>query len=164
MEQAYALSRGLHPVELKHDGLLDALRELAQRIEDTHDIRCTVTAHGDINLEESAIAYHLYRIAQEAIHNAVKHADSPAIHVRLAKDSEQLVLSVRDIGKGMPHDMSASQGMGLHTMRYRANMIGASFQLFGAPDEGATVTCTLPLPANITANAHSSQVPHEDPP
>jgi signal transduction histidine kinase len=89
---------------------------------------------------------HLYRIANEAIINARRHADASCIQVRLGRRDGALEMTVQDDGVGLPNDLDEAKGLGLRTMRYRANLIGASLTL-RAPDEGdgTILRCTLPL-------------------
>lgn len=144
---AHALSHGLNPVELVDDELARALDEMAQRIENVHGIDCRFEQQGDVGVADAVATYHLYRIAQEATNNAVKHAAAPRIEMALTRDEGQLVLRIRDEGQGMTADAIPARGMGLQTMRYRASLIGASLRIHSVQDAGTVVTCILPVDA-----------------
>jgi len=91
----------------------------------------------------------LYRIAQEAVNNAIKHGHGTNILITLCADGEGVALSIRDDGAGLPEDVRNSTGMGLHIMNYRAKMIGATLQVQRCSDRGqdghagTVVTCKL---------------------
>jgi signal transduction histidine kinase len=88
---------------------------------------------------------YLYRIASEAVGNAIKHADPDAITIRLAVDGDQLELTVRDDGVDIPADTEPTDGLGLHMMEYRAELIGARLHIEPAEEGGTIVRCHLPL-------------------
>jgi signal transduction histidine kinase len=96
-------------------------------------------------LEDAQTAGHLYRIAQEAVNNALKHARARRISVRLAHEQGVLRLQIKDNGRGLPKRQSSKSGMGLEVMRHRAHVIGAALEIDSKPGKGVTVTCTLPL-------------------
>jgi two-component system, LuxR family, sensor kinase FixL len=148
ISQTRQLSRGLHPVELSH-GLLPALEELAAGVQRTFDVACVVRADPDPPIAGIATATHLYRIAQEAINNAVRHGKSRHIEVNLRCTEESLRLSVRDDGKGFTP--GHTPGLGLRTMGYRSRVIGAALDIRTSPDGGTIVTCTMAAPAALPA-------------
>jgi signal transduction histidine kinase len=89
------------------------------------------------------VATHLYRIAQEAINNSIRHGKSREIEVRLRRHGASVQLLVTDWGSGFPKEGFNNSGMGLRIMKYRASMIGASLDFEPSPDQGVTVLCTL---------------------
>ena len=89
------------------------------------------------------VATNLYRIAQEAVANAIKHGNAKAVLIQLAAENGNLTLRVRDDGTGIPAKPKQT-GMGLHTMRYRATMIGGSLDVRRARPRGTIVTCSFP--------------------
>jgi signal transduction histidine kinase len=91
------------------------------------------------------VATHLYRIAQEAVHNAVRHGHARTIDIRLGKSGPVVELVISDDGSGIPTGNPIHQGMGLRNMKYRASIIGGSLTLDGG-GSGAMVTCTFPQP------------------
>jgi signal transduction histidine kinase len=142
IELTRTLARGLHPLELKGEGFTDALRELAATMTEGFKTTCTFECGSAVEIREPSVATHLYRIAQEAVTNAVKHSNAKAIVVRLETGSDGLTLTVSDNGVGVPPKMPG--GMGLRTMAYRASVIGANFKVERLLARGTRVTCTLP--------------------
>jgi len=136
------LARGLHPFDLKGEGFLDALRDLAVTITEGFKTPCTFECDQPVEIIEPGVATHLYRITQEAITNAVKHSHAKSIVVRLEAESDGLTLTISDDGVGMPPKIQG--GMGLRTMAYRASVIGASFNVARLASRGTRVTCKLP--------------------
>ena len=113
------LARGFFSPELRAEGLVVALQNLAEAIGEQSGINCVL--HGDelIPIHDSTVANQLYRIAQEAVTNSVKHAAASHIHIRLAMDGPELCLSIVDDGVGFP-DNPRPEGLGLHLMRRAA--------------------------------------------
>lgn len=141
------LARGLSPLDLDRTSLPAALRELAARTERLCRIPTAYEGDEPLLLADDSVALNLYRVAQEAVNNAVKHARPGHIRIHLTTDDERTALTVRDDGGGMapgrPGRTDATSGMGLRIMKYRANSVGASFHIRSAPGEGTTVTCAL---------------------
>ncbi|HEY1304857.1 MAG TPA: PAS domain-containing protein [Vicinamibacterales bacterium] len=143
LEQVRRLSRGLFPVEVDANGLAYALRRLVRTTTPLSGIRCTVEETGRVFVRDNRIATELYRIAQEAVSNALKHANANSIIVRLAAEPGTTILTVSDDGHGLQPRRPEDQGVGLRIMRYRAQSIGASLTIESAPNEGTVVTCLL---------------------
>jgi signal transduction histidine kinase len=149
---ARSLSRSLVPVDLEARGLVAALRRLAGNAERLFRIRCTFEERGDALIHDETTASHLYRIAQEAVSNAVKHGHATEVNIGLASEETLLRLWIRDDGSGFAEDWREHQGLGVRTMAYRARIIGATLDI-SAPSEdqsGTEITCTL-RNANILA-------------
>jgi len=142
LEQARELARGLYPVPPEPEGLMTALQNLADRVARDRRLACTFDADSAIMLSDQTLATHLYRIAQEAVNNALKHSNATRIEVRLDRRTDTLELSVRDFGKGLPIE-APSHGLGMQTMRHRAQLIGARLTVQSAPDGGVQVICSL---------------------
>lgn len=149
------LARGLSPVDLDHTSLPSALRELADKTQRLCRVRCTFEGLEHLDLADDATALNLYRVAQEAVNNAVKHA--AAKHIRIVLRARGgttggVVLTVRDDGRGLGPAGAAPReggGMGLRIMKYRAGVVGALFDV-RSPDGGGTiVTCVLPVPVGL---------------
>jgi len=137
------LARGLAPTDLELSGLPAAIEQLACEIEASSGIRCLVTCHpSDLQLPP-AVALHLYRIAQEALHNAVEHGEPRQIKVTLTVNERRLRLQVRDDGRGFAPNAPVRPGMGLNIMRYRTNSIGGELTLRSEPNQGTEVRCVL---------------------
>ncbi|HKE83105.1 MAG TPA: PAS domain-containing protein [Vicinamibacterales bacterium] len=143
LDQVRRLSRGLFPVEIDATGLAHALRRLVSTTTPLSGIRCTVEETGRVFVRDNRIATELYRIAQEAVSNALKHANANSIIVRLAAEPGTTILTVSDDGHGLQPRRREDQGVGLRIMRYRAQSIGASLTIESAPNEGTVVTCLL---------------------
>lgn len=143
--QAQALARGLNPVRLDREGLPAALQELVGTTRLLTKVACLFDAGEALPALNGLVATQLYWIAQEALHNAVKHARAKRIEVRLIVDKGDLVLTIRDDGTGLSNDPKTRDGTGLHIMPYRANLIGATFSIDAAPEGGTLVSCRLPL-------------------
>lgn len=146
IEQSRTLARGLSPVALEEDGLAAALKELAAGTAESFGLVCTFDCPLPITVPDNSVATHLYRIAQEAIHNAVRHGQARSIQIRLTKHRHRLVLSIKDDGIGFPEPLPRNQGMGLRVMRHRAATISGTLVLKNQPKGGASILCSLPEP------------------
>jgi two-component system sensor kinase FixL len=144
ISQARNLARGLSPVGLESEGLSPALRQLGLSIQTLFNIPCQFTGDEQRPIRDQAVATHLYRIAQEAVANAVKHGRPQHIWIALQSVNGDVVLSVKDDGVGLPESLDGYKGMGLHFMRYRARMIGATLDVQRVPEGGTSVTCWFP--------------------
>lgn len=142
LNQTRELARGLYPVPTEPDGLMTALQNLADRVARDRKLECTFECNSIVLIPDPTTATHLYRIAQEAINNALKHSGSQRIEIQLSRTNGKIELSVRDFGAGLPSDKTAT-GLGMQTMRHRADTIGAHLILNNAPEGGALVTCSL---------------------
>jgi PAS domain S-box-containing protein len=134
------------------DGVGDlktALQSLAISVSRTCSVKATVTAEGSSLPISPPVAAQLYRIAQEAVHNAVEHGGAGEVQINLASDHEVLVLAIRDDGKGFDSNGSGN-GMGLRIMRYRAQCIGGSCYVQSS-SEGTIVRCCVPLEPQLAA-------------
>ncbi len=139
------LSRGLHPVLSEPNGLVMALQQLAGEVEDVFHVSCEFQSHGDVFIHDENVATHLFRIGQEAVNNAVKHAKPETIRIVLSATQGSGSLTVTDNGQGMPADLKGRTGMGLHIMNYRAGMIGGSLEVGRRSIGGSRVVCTFPI-------------------
>jgi PAS domain S-box-containing protein len=145
INQTRELARGLLPVQSGAKGLVSALQHLASEVEELFDISCHFRVEEDVLIRDSDLATHLYRIAQEAVTNAIKHGQSRKIVIGLFRRTDNVLLSIQDDGLGFPERLQNKEGMGIRTMNYRANMIGASLDIQKNPGGGTVVICTLPV-------------------
>ncbi len=143
LAQVRALSRGLIPVEVDAEGLMAALSDLSGRIGELNGIRCVFECVEPVPVEDNHTATQLYRIAQEAITNALKHGKAANIRVSLETKERYTTLKITDDGVGLPAAETITEGMGLRIMRYRSGQIGAELSVRPGPLGGAVVTCTL---------------------
>jgi signal transduction histidine kinase len=145
-----SIAKGLFPLELEGEGLPAALMELSRTIQDRHRVVCAFKCDSPVRLPDSTVATHLYRIAQEAVTNAVKHGHVSRIVIELSVVGPNLTLSIKDDGIGLPETLPESRGLGLRIMSSRAGMIGASLAVNNDPAGGTLVTCRLPLTDRAT--------------
>jgi PAS domain S-box-containing protein len=143
ISQARDLARGLCPVELENNGLQAALQELASRVSRTNVV-CSFKAPTFAKVYDNAAAIHLYRIAQEAVNNSIKHGNAKSISIGLNTQNNQVELTVQDDGRGIHKTGGKPNGMGLRVMNYRAAMIGATVTVEPAPGSGTLVRCVMP--------------------
>ena len=144
IDHARQLARGLNPVRLEADGLLIALQELAASVTSLFGVRCTFICPSQIPSMDQARSIHLFRIAQEATSNAIKHGRATTIIVQLNYQSGSIQLTVEDDGKGLVQDVRDHRGTGMCIMNYRARTIGATLEISPGATGGVTVTCSLP--------------------
>jgi len=149
MEHAHGAARDLaknfYPVELEHHGLLVALEGIAERTRQQHGVACVVKASaGARTRAKDGSSVQLFRIAQEAVQNAAKHAQANMILIGLVKTKSGWLLTVRDDGVGLRHDTPESEGMGLRIMRYRAGIIQGTLSVGNADGGGVLVSCSAP--------------------
>jgi len=142
--QTRQLARGLTPVTLTGEGLVDSLAELTRRLS-TGRVRCEFVCEDTVELRDNNSANHLYRIAQEALTNALKHSGASIIVVSLAQRDNTVTLKVEDDGTGFPETPAPKAGIGLEIMRHRATVIGATLETCSSPGHGVTLICTIPL-------------------
>lgn len=139
-QQVRWLTRGLLPSEVDPAGLTHALEELATGTEACHSVRCTFETDGRFRPQDAATATQIYLIAKEAIHNAVKHAATERIVIRLDSEREGR-LQVVDHGRGF-EPQPGHNGHGLRIMRQRAAAMGWELSLAPGPHGGTIVTCS----------------------
>ena len=139
------LARGFFSPELDADGLAVALQGLAENTTERFRIDCIFEGEESLRVPNAVVATQLYRIAQEAVANSVKHAAAQRITIRLVMRQSQLSLTVSDDGIGFPHALPRSDGLGLQLMRHGASLAGASFDVRRNGERGAIVTCKLNL-------------------
>ena len=109
-----------------------------------YGVQCVAVIRENEAFEEldQNVCVQLYRIAQEAVTNAIRHSDANVIELGIGPNEGRLELHVKDDGKGMPKDM-VSAGLGLLTMRRRAELIGADFDVHGSPGHGTRIQCSV---------------------
>jgi signal transduction histidine kinase len=113
-----------------------------------YDVDCGCEFKQPVLVHDHLVATHLYRIAQEAINNAIRHGQAKKIRVSLEANQEHLTLTVRDNGRGLPVKPRKKAGMGLPLMNYRARTIGAAMNFRSVRSGGTVVSCRLRRPTN----------------
>lgn len=140
--QTRALAHGLTAFMLDASGLQGAIAELVESTHNLGRVKCRFRCTGPVRVKDAETAVHLYRIAQEAIGNALKHANATEIQVTLAERRGAVILTVADDGKGLAKSRHGD-GVGLRVMQHRASTIGAELKIESKRNAGVTVTCTL---------------------
>jgi signal transduction histidine kinase len=146
-----ALARGLHPIEHEPNGLMSALESLAGDATQVFKVSCKFECPQPIQVHEFSLATDLFRIAQEALANAVKHGHASRIVISLSSTLGSLVLKVSDNGAGFDpkeHDLRQQKGIGLRIMHYRAAKIGGTLTFQRTPESGIDVICSVPVSGN----------------
>jgi signal transduction histidine kinase len=123
---------------------MSALSELTESSARFFGITCTFECPEQVLVEDHAIGAHLFRIAQEALSNAIRHGEATGITISLTSTHHRLTLAIIDDGVGLSVTPEESTGMGLHIMNYRARMIGATLQAERHAARGTIVRCILP--------------------
>jgi signal transduction histidine kinase len=143
MAMLRSLSRGLYPIALDTGGLAFALQQLAQHTRNFSKIQCTVRYSEDVQITDAATSLNLYRITQEAVSNALRHAQAGQIDIELSGSGNHYVLSITDDGAGF-RDRSSKikETLGLRSMQSRAEMIGATIEIRKHPDDGTSIVVT----------------------
>jgi len=154
VQQTHSLVKGLRPVDLSTNGLAFALQELVSDTEQLFNISCTFVCEDNISVGSVSVASNLYRIAQEAITNAVKHGKTRHVKVELAAENDSVTLRVENDGRDFSEQADSSKGMGLSIMRYRAEMIDGSLDICKRAGGGTCVTCVI---ENVTLAKQSGE-------
>ena len=150
-----SLARGLAPVKLDEEGLMSALSDLAARTSAIGVMHCAFRCSKLVLVKESLVATHLFRIAQEAVTNALKHSHARRIMLTLTQTRQLLSLEVKDDGRGFPRSQKPASSMGLEVMQHRAKVIHATLQVSSHPGSGVTISCQLPLLAYASSTQSS---------
>src|SRR5437867_1408881 len=143
IRQTRAIATGLSPVSLHSDGLRSALCKLAESTCTVAKVDCKCVCDAPVEVQDPSAATQLYRIAQEAVNNALKHSRAETIRISLAKAAGQLELKVNDNGQGFSLSARTDSGLGLRVMRYRAELIGATLDIDTAPGKGTQIRCGI---------------------
>jgi two-component system CheB/CheR fusion protein len=152
IEQSRELAKGLCPVDLEDEGLVAALRMLAERVSRLPGVVCRVDAGTDVRADP-VTALNLFRIAQEAINNAIRHGSATHIDVSLTESGSAVSLVIADDGTGIATEPAKATGLGLRIMNYRAKMLRGSLSVHRGDTCGTVVTCSF----NRTGGVDSSE-------
>ncbi len=145
IDLSHAMVQGLYPSVLESGGLTAALEQLAEHTRLVQGVPCTLRADTNVQVPDPLVAINLYRIAQEAIHNAVKHSKASSLQISLTHIHDKQQLSIRDDGVGITRQrVNVAQGIGFHTMRYRAHLISGQFAVKTHSPGGVTISVTYP--------------------
>lgn len=137
----------LDPVSPAPDGLVRALEGMATNVSDLYGISCVFEPRAEVLIENNTVSTHVFRIAQEAVSNAIKHGEAEHVSIRLETAGKQVTLVVEDDGVGLPEGWEEARGMGLKAMRYRSKMIGGTLhveRVERVEGGGTVVKCSFP--------------------
>ncbi|HEY5952875.1 MAG TPA: ATP-binding protein [Terrimicrobiaceae bacterium] len=152
MTIAREMARGLTFVLSGNDSLSLALEELATVTQEHFKVECLVRSEDAHFSLDDFRAIHLYRIAQEAVSNAVRHGKAARLVITLSQVGDRGILTVQDDGSGMPDQQTPSAGMGLRIMRHRARMLGGQLDIHEEAARGVTISCSFPIDGKLPAS------------
>lgn len=140
------LAKTISPVTLERDGLIAAIKELAESSSKVLGVQCM----SEFDIQELQLepprSRHIFRIAQEAVNNSVRHGKAKMVRIRLQRQNDELRLTVTDDGSGLSQKTAINPGLGLRIMQYRAKMLGAMLTVQRAGTEsGTVVTCVCSI-------------------
>ncbi|TWT90346.1 Chemotaxis protein methyltransferase [Pseudobythopirellula maris] len=150
--QLRTIVRELVPVEVDREGLVSALRSLAQRTTEGYEVACEFECDAPLAVENTLLATHVYRIAQEAVANAVRHSEAAHVLILLESTDGELRLQVLDDGIGMP--ATPADGFGLRGMAFRAELIGGHLAFEPRPQGGTVVRCWAPHRGHVDGKGY----------
>ena len=153
------LARGIYPVEVEAEGLMVAFEELARNISAVSKVTCIFECEPPVLIHDATMAMHLYRIAQEAVSNAIRHGKAKRIGINLTERSGTIVLAVEDDGLGLPENWDKRNGLGTRIMAHRATMMGGAISIEPNPTGGTLVKCSFPASAAGTKQLRSNEHP-----
>ncbi|HVS22605.1 MAG TPA: chemotaxis protein CheB [Gammaproteobacteria bacterium] len=142
-----SLAKGLVPVPIDAEGLMAALDEFARTTEELRGVRCHFDCPRPVRVADDFVAMHLYRIAQEAVTNALKHAGAKTITIRLEDRGREILLEVLDDGIGIREPPERKKGLGLRIMQHRCTLAGGAFTVRRRSEGGTAVSCSVPRAA-----------------
>lgn len=152
---ARGVARGLAPVAMQADGLMQALEEFSNVTSEMYGIKSVFRCDSPVLVRSSAVAGHLYRIVQEAVNNAVKHGAATEVVTTLEASETGLRLSISDNGCGMTASRPSTSGMGLRIMADRAKVLGASLRIATAEIGGAELLLIVPTLEHADDASHA---------
>ncbi len=142
------LARGLAPLVLESRGLAFALGDLAERTRKVFRVRCSYASSCRLPPIDPEPSVHLYRIAEEAVANALRHGRPTRIAIELQSARRRIELRITDNGRGWSPSRARGKGMGLRIMRYRAELAGGTLVVASRPGRGTSISCLLELPSH----------------
>ncbi len=158
ISQTRLLARGLSPVTLESEGLMSALQELSLNTEKIFRVVCHFECDPPVLVPDPSVASNLFRLAQEAVSNAIKHGKATRISIELREAQGRVIVRVSDNGAGFPPKIPKSKGMGLRIMQSRAGMIGGTLTIERNAGKGVSVICAAPNnPAHKAKKSHGRQ-------
>jgi signal transduction histidine kinase len=144
VEQTRQIARGLLLSEIAPNKLIAELEELAAKSSRQGSVPCRFTVRGHPQVADTPTASHLYRIAHEAVHNALHHGKPRRVAIDLTDNERVLALTITDDGTGLPASRSMEHGLGLKIMAHRAGLIGGQLAVEAVAGGGTRVLCRVP--------------------
>ena len=151
LDRVREICHGLVPPQLYSEGAAGAIAELVEHVDALGPTRCRFRREGDVDLYDPETSLQAYRVVQEALSNALRHAGAEAVWVHLGRDGGDVVLEVEDDGVGFALGADRSRSIGLYGMSRRANSVGALLAIETEPGAGTTVRLTVPGAARAGA-------------
>jgi len=145
ISQVRALSRGLMPVDVDVEGLMNSIENLVAEIRSQSNVTILLSINDRVRVSDNSSALHLFRIVQEALNNAIKHARADRIQVSVGTEGARGYFSIRDNGSGFQYPPDSSSGLGLRIMQHRCGLIDAEFKIESSHADGTEVKCTFPI-------------------
>lgn len=145
LSQVRALSRGLVPIEIDATGFNQSLKNLTNDIRRQSRLMVTLNIEDDIEFTDNDLVMHLYRIAQEALNNAVKHANASEVRVNIRMDGENCLLEIIDNGQGISDKRDNFEGLGLSIMKYRCSLFEGDLEVASPETGGTRICCRFPI-------------------
>ncbi len=140
-----SVARGLYPVALEYGGLTAALEQLVDHARSLDKMDYVLSIPPEVQVHDPLVAINLYRIAQEAITNALKYSQAGLMRIDLARVDGKVSLTLSDDGIGIdPSRLGSAKGLGMHSMHYRASLLGGSLQIESNAQQGTSITVTYP--------------------
>ena len=149
VKEVRSLARGIFPVQMDESGLSAALQELVSSVTRLTPVKASLTVEGNTNLGDPRVAMHLYRIAQEALNNALRHSHATEVSISLSSAGNELRMEISDNGQGFAEPRPTPRGMGLKTMEYRARLIGGKIHFQNCPAGGVLITLAIPRDGKV---------------
>lgn len=144
IELARDLAKGLNPIEMRAYGLMQGLEQFAVATSQLFGVVCRFECSYPVPFADGDTATHVYRIAQEAVSNAIKHGKARNIVIRLETSENEKILNVIDDGTGFRLPRGNTSGMGLRIMNYRARVTGGHLEVIQEPGSGTRIVCHVP--------------------
>jgi signal transduction histidine kinase len=157
IQHTHNLARQFSSLDVKGDDLATVLKGLAASVEKLFAIVCDFSVKGNPPRLPHNSTVQLYKIAQEAVSNAIKHGKATEVAIGLSCEDDQLIMTIKNDGTPFSPPPDNSTRMGLRIMRYRANTIGAELEIKASGKSGTLATCWLPTKKTI-----SNGQPHPD--
>jgi len=145
ISQVRALSRGLMPVDVDAEGLLHSIENLVTEVRSQSNVSILLNINDRVRVSDSSSALHLFRIVQEALNNAVKHAGADQILVSVGIEAARGCIIIHDNGNGFRQQADKSAGLGLRIMRHRCGLIDAELKIESSPGKGTEIKCYFPV-------------------